>query len=107
MTDRTILDRWDETTRRSTELIVDGETGLPLIRHTQDVRPILEANKRQAASFDPHRASKADFVHVARIPMVVWAEWNRLGITKDQAALNAALQMRESMYLRTDDRRKL
>jgi hypothetical protein len=107
MADRTLLDRWDETIRLSTELIVDGETGLPLIRHTQDVRPILEANKRQAASFDPHRARNADFVHVARIPRVVWNEWQRLGITKDQAALNAALQMREAMHLRTDDRRRL
>jgi hypothetical protein len=39
--------------------------------------------------------------------MVVWNEWRRLGITRDEAALNAALQMRESMYLRTDDRRRL
>lgn len=107
MADRTILTTWNEATRRSTELVVDGETGLPLITNSQDVRPILDANKRQAASFDPHRARNADFVHVARIPMVVWAEWNRLGITKDQAALNAALQMREAMYLRTDDRRRL
>ena len=55
MADRTILDRWDETIRLSTELIVDGETGLPLIRHTQDVRPILEANKRLANNFTESR----------------------------------------------------
>jgi hypothetical protein len=103
--DRTILDRWDETTRLSTELIVDGETGLPLIRHTQDVRPILEANKRLAANFSG--PSKTGYTLVARVPVVTWNEWRRLGITQDQAALNAALQMREAMYLRTDDRRRL
>jgi hypothetical protein len=105
MTDRTILDTWNETTRRSTELIVDGETGLPLIRHTQDVKPILEANKRLANNFTG--PNKEGFTLVARIPVVVWNEWRRLGITRDEAALNAALQMRESMYLRTDDRRRL
>ena len=105
MADRTLLDRWDETIRLSTELIVDGETGLPLIRHTQDVRPILEANKRLANNFTG--PNKEGLTLVARIPVVVCNEWQRLGITKDQAALNAALQMRESMFLRTDDRRSL
>ena len=105
MADRTLLDRWDETIRLSTELIVDGETGLPLIRHTQDVKPILEANKRLANNFTG--PNKEGLTLVARIPVVVWNEWQRLGITKDQAALNAALQMRESMFLRTDDRRSL
>lgn len=100
-----IYDYWNETTRRSTTIETDSETGLPLITHTQDVRPILEANKRLANNFQG--PNKDGFTLVARIPMVVWQEWNRLGITKDQAALNAALQMREAMYLRTDDRRRL
>lgn len=102
-----IYDHWDETTKRATWIETDPETGVPIITTSQDVRPILEANKRLAANFDKHRARKQDFVLVARIPMVTWQEWNRLGITKDQAALNAALQMREAMYLRTDDRRRL
>lgn len=105
MTDRTIFESWNEATRRSTELIVDGETGLPLIVSTQDVRQILDANKRLANDFQG--TNKDGFTLVARIPMVVWQEWNRLGITKDEAALNAALQMREAMYLRTDDRRRI
>lgn len=100
-----IYDYWNETTRRSTVIETDSETGLPLITHTQDVKPILEANKRLANNFQG--PNKDGFTLVARIPMVVWQEWNRLGITKDQAALNAALQMREAMYLRTDDRRRL
>lgn len=100
-----LYDYWNETTRRSTVIETDPETGLPLITHTQDVRPILEANRRLANDFKG--PNKDGFTLVARIPMVVWQEWNRLGITKDQAALNAALQMREAMYLRTDDRRRL
>lgn len=105
MTDRTIFDSWNPVTRRSTELVIDGETGLPLIVSTQDVRQILDGNKRLANDFQG--TNKDGFTLVARIPMVVWQEWNRLGITKDEAALNAALQMREAMYLRTDDRRRI
>ena len=105
MADRTLFTTWNETTRRSTELVVDGETGLPLITHSQDCKPILDANKRLANNFTG--PNKDGFTLVARIPMVVWNEWRRLGITRDEAALNAALQMREAMYLRTDDRRRL
>lgn len=105
MADRTVFESWNEVTRRATELVIDGETGLPLITHTQDCRPILEANKRLANNFQG--PNKEGFTLVARIPMVVWNEWRRLGITQDEAALNVALQMREAMYLRTDDRRRL
>ena len=105
MADRTILDTWNPVTRRSTELITDGETGLPLIRHTQDVKPILDANKRLANNFTG--PNKEGFTLVARVPWVTWSEWERLGITRDEKALNAVLQMRESMYLRTDDRRRI
>jgi hypothetical protein len=105
MADRTVLETWNPTTRRSTELIIDGETGLPLIVTSQDVKPILEANKRLANNFTG--PNKEGLTLVARIPIVVWNEWRRLGITRDETALNAALQMRESMYLRTDDRRRL
>jgi len=105
MADRTLFTTWNETTRRSTELVVDGETGLPLITHSQDCKPILDANKRLANNFTG--PNKDGFTLVARIPMVVWNEWRRLGITRDEAALNAALQMREAMYLRTDDRRRI
>ena len=105
MADRIIFTTWNEVTRRSTELVIDGETGLPLITTSQDVKPILEANKRLANNFTG--PNKEGMTLVARIPLVVWNEWRRLGITNDEAALNAALQMRESMYLRTDDRRRL
>ena len=105
MADRTIFESYNEVTRRSTELVIDGETGLPLITHSQDCRPILEANKRLANNFTG--PNKEGLTLVARIPVVVWNEWRRLGITRDEAALNAALQMREAMYLRTDDRRRL
>jgi len=105
MADRTILTTWNPVTRRSTELVVDGETGLPLITHSQDCKPILDANKRLANNFTG--PNKEGWTLVARVPAVVWQEWSRLGITKDEKALNAVLQMRESMYLRTDDRRRI
>ena len=43
-------------TRRGTTIEIDSETGLPLIVQTQDLKPIIEANKRQASSFDKHQA---------------------------------------------------
>ena len=104
MTDRTIFESWNPDTQRSTELVIDTD-GQSWITQTQNVKAILEANKRQSNNFQG--PNKEGFTHIARVPMVTWAEWTRLGITKDQAALKAALEMRESMFLRTDDRRRI
>ena len=102
-----LYESWNETTRRSTTIELDAETGLPVIVHAQDTKPIIDANKRQAASFDKHTARRQDFVHVARIPMVIWQRLNRLGITKDPVAFNQWLDSREGRFLRTDDARRL
>lgn len=107
MADRTIFDSYNPVTRRSTELVIDGETGLPLIVHTQDTKPIIEANKRQANNFDKYRARKSDFVHVARIDINTWRHLTALGITRDEKAFNAWLQLREASFYRVDDRRRL
>jgi hypothetical protein len=50
---------------------------------------------------------KRDTVHVARIPMVVWQQLQRLGITKDEAALNEWLNGRDQRAFRCDDGSKL
>lgn len=97
-----LYDNYDAATRRSTYIEKDSETGLPVIVRTQDTRPILEANQRQAAAYDKHTRHPT-VRHIARVPAVVWAQWARLGITRDEKALNAVLEMRECRAFRVDD----
>jgi hypothetical protein len=103
--DRTIFESWNPVTRRSTELVIDGETGLPLIVHTQDTKPIIEHCKRLAANFQG--TNSHDITHVASIPLVIWRQLEMLGITKDQKALDRWLDERDNRVFRTDDGRRL
>jgi len=86
---------------------VDEETGLKLIRHTQDYKPIVASAKRLASNFDKHIHPKQDFVHVARIPVLEWLKLVKTGIGRDQRALMAYLDMREARQFRVDDGRRL
>ena len=105
MGDRTILDTWNPVTRRSTELIIDGESGLPLIVHTQDTKPIIEHCKRLASNFQG--TNKDDITHVASIPMVIWRQLQALGITRDENELNKWLDEFDNRVFRTDGGRRL
>ena len=58
-----------------------------LFTHSQDTKPIVESCKAIASNFDP--LVRRDTVHVARIPLVIWRQLQRLGITNDEKALNA------------------
>lgn len=100
-----LYDAWNPVTRRSTSIELDSETGLPVIVQTQDFKPILEANRRQANNFDPYL--RTDTRHVARIPMVVWQRLMRTGVAKDERALNAWLDDPDNRAFRTDDGRRL
>ena len=105
MTDKLVYERWDETTRRLTELTLDEDTGLPIIRHTQDTKPIIDNNKRLRSNFDP--LVKRDVTHVASIPLVVYADLVRKGVTKDPVRFNKWLDSYECRAFRVDDGRKL
>ena len=61
-----LYDNWNPVTRRGTTIEIDSETGLPLIVQTQDLKPIIEANKRQANAFDKHQAGAARRHHPCR-----------------------------------------
>ena len=102
-----LFESYDPVTTRQTTVEVDAETGLPVFVTVQDVRPIVESAKRLASNFDKHTHPKQELTHVARIPLVMWAELSRLGITRDERALNAWLNTREARQLRTDDGRTL
>jgi hypothetical protein len=95
-----LYERYDPVTGRGTEIETDAEAGL-VFTHTQDTRPIVESAKAIASNFDPR--VRRDTVHVARIPLVVWRQLQRLGITNDEKALNAWLNDRDNRVFRTDD----
>jgi hypothetical protein len=99
-----IYENYDPVTQRATE-VEAGDPGELTFVHSQNTRPIVESAKRIASSFDP--LMKRDTVHVARIPMVVWQQLQRLGITKDEAALNEWLNGRDQRAFRCDDGSKL
>jgi len=94
------------TTLRHTELERESD-GTLLFVHSQDTRAIVESAKTIASNFDPHNARKQSWTHVARVPLVVWNQWRKLGVTEDQKMLNLVLDSRECRLFRTDDGRKL
>lgn len=100
-----LFESYDPVTLRHTEVERENDGGLVFV-HSQDTRPIVESAKTLASNFDPH-ARHGDIVHVARIPLVVWNNLRKLGITSDPVALNAWLDERDHRVFRVDDGRKL
>ena len=101
----TLYEKYDEVTTRYTEIVTDSETGLPLITYTQDVKPIIEANKRAANNFVG--TNKDGFTRVASIPNVVVQRLMQTGIWYDEKAMNAWLDDPDNRFFRTDDGRRL
>jgi hypothetical protein len=101
----TLYERYDPVTTRYTEITTDSETGLPLITYTQDVKPIIEANKRAASNFTG--TSKTGWTRVASIPNVVVQRLMQTGIWYDEQAMNVWLNQRDNRVFRTDDARRL
>jgi hypothetical protein len=99
-----LYDNFDPVSRRYTEIETDHEAGL-VITHTQDVRPIVESAKAIASNFDP--LVRRDTIHVARIPLVVAQQLQKLGIMQDPKRLNDWLNDPDNSVFRTDDRSKL
>jgi hypothetical protein len=102
-----LYSKYDPVARRSTEVSTDPDTGKLVFIHAQNTTPIVESAKRIASSFDRHAKRPDDWVHVARIPLVIWQHLQRLGITKDPMALNAWLNDSDQRVFRTDDGRRL
>lgn len=100
-----LFDKYDEVTRRSTWIEEDAETGLPLITYSQDFKPLIERNKREASNFTG--TNKQGFTKVASIPNVVVQRLMQTGVWWDQQALNAWLNERDNRVFRTDDARRL
>ncbi len=95
-----------------TRVVVDTDTGLPLIIKTQNTRPIVEANKRMANAVDRHvqrrrRLKGAGTTQIASIPIVIWHQLVAEGIDRDQQALQRWLSERDTRLFRVDDGKKL
>jgi hypothetical protein len=90
----------------------DAETGVPVIRHSQNVDPILEANRRQANDYVPNR-NPMGLRHIARIPNVVVLQLQQRGLldyqgrVADERALFRFLSDPDNRWLRTDNGRRL
>jgi hypothetical protein len=90
----------------------DAETGVPVIRHAQNVDPILDANKRQASDYVPNR-NPMGLRHIARIPNVVVLQLQQRGLLDhkgrpaDERALLRFLSDPENAFLRVDNGRRL
>src|SRR5215472_3109152 len=86
--------------------------GTLLIKHQQDVDPILELNKRQANDYEPRR-NALGLRHIARIPNVVVMQLQRDGIMDhkgqiaDERRLWRFLSDPENRHLRVDNGRRL
>jgi len=58
-----------------------------IITHTQKVDHILAANKRDRDNTDENWKHGEAMKLAARIPLAIWLEWQRLGITEDPKLL--------------------
>ena len=95
-----------------TRVVIDKDSGLPLIVKTQNTRPIIEANKVLANVVDRHvqrrqRLQGAGTMRIASVPIVEWLKAEAQGITRDETALLKWLSERDTRAFRVDDGRKL
>ena len=104
-----LYDNYRPEAQRRTRVILDAETGLPLIVHQGNAHAVAENAKRLASHFDATKARTGsdEWTLVARIDANTFANLTRLGIAGDEKAMNAWLDHPEAAAFRTDDRRKL
>lgn len=94
----------DEAGGEKRSWYADGEGGL-IVKHEQNVAPILEANKAVYNQTD-ERARWGELTRVAEIPNSVIADLNRQGIMRgftviDQKRMKAFLNDPDNRFLRT------
>lgn len=83
-------------------LHVSEGTGDSAIETREDVQPVLDANRAAQAAGSGYSPSR-EMRHVARVPAVLWAEWERLyGVTfhRDKPLLRRLLNDPDNRHLR-------
>lgn len=96
MTKRLIND--DEFTGIKTYFDYDADTDEAIIRKEQDMTAIIESNKRE---FNAAPERWGEWTKVGSIPLSVYYELERQGITKDQEAMKKWLNDPDNRYFRT------
>ena len=86
-----------------TKKVFHGEdNGNFAIETVQDAAPILEANRQEINSTNAKLGSgKEDFVKVASIPMNIYMELRKQGITRDPVAMKRWLNDPDNRFFRT------
>jgi hypothetical protein len=107
-----LMNEYDRGRAVRTKVIMDRDTGLPVIVTHQDTRAIIDDNRRIQNGVDRHELRRrhtrgSGGVQIASIPMVVYMRLRKLGITRDRAAMRKWLSDPANKYFRTDDGRKL
>lgn len=97
MTDKIISDD-SATTGIVTKFHYDADKDEAIIQKTQDVSGIIEANKQQ---FNSAPERWGEWTKVGSIPLSVYYELERQGITKDQEAMKKWLNDPDNRYFRT------
>jgi hypothetical protein len=72
-----------------------------ILETSQDVTPLIEENRAFMADTDERAPFKGDLVRVASIPMNLFMELDRIGITRDPAAFRRWLNDRDNSVFRT------
>lgn len=97
MSKRIISDDSD-TTGIVTSFHYDADKDEAIIQKSQDVSGIIEANKQQ---FNSAPERWGEWTKVGSIPLSVYYELERQGITKDQEAMKKWLNDPDNRYFRT------
>jgi hypothetical protein len=101
-----------------TTVLSDPDHKGVILRHYQDTRPILAANRQMARDLDPHaRPNAMRMRHVAAVPFVVIEQWCRQGWMErtrtggfrvlDEQRLLRELSDPDNRWLRVDNGRRL
>jgi len=85
-----------------TEWFIPDDEGRKFIIHTQqDVTKIVEENKKNYNFFDEKAPWKGEWHRVASIPLHIWYDLKKKGITRSEVELKKWLNDPEHKYFRT------
>lgn len=92
---------WEDDEDKTIYITRDGERMI-IRTEWKNVRAVLERNAREAADFNA-TGSHGEMVKIASVPLGIHQEWERDGITLDDAALSRRLNDGDFAKLRTNN----
>jgi hypothetical protein len=91
----------DPVSGQSSHFEYDPASDMYLLRQSQDVSGIAEANRREFNSDAPARRHDGLGRKVASIPLTIWMDLYRKGITRDRKAFRRWLNDSDNRVFRT------